>query len=64
MLQKTHVKHTHQTHTHTKSTPSCQGVVKAQQKQKQQKPLLHLWGQSVAIAPILPLVCGLGWVFI
>ena len=53
MLKKTHEK----TQTHQNHTPSHQGVVKIQQKQ-QQKTLLHLWGRSVAIAPILPLVCG------
>ena len=47
------------THTHQKNTPSHQGLVKIQQKQqKQQKNTSTPKGLSMAIAPILPLVCG------
>ena len=43
-------------HTHQKHTPSGQGLVKTQQKQQQKTPTPK--GLSMAIATILPLVCG------
>ena len=46
---------------HQKHPPSCQGVVETQ---RQQKTHLHLWGLSIAIAPILPTHgVWVGWVF-
>ena len=55
-----HVKHTH---THQKHTPSCQGVVKTQQKQQQKNtstPMRMIGGHS----PHPPTCLWVGWVFI